>query len=55
MSGKGVRKSNGFSSICVYLVCDCAHDIGNDEICRWLGAATCIASNYLGIHCWENT
>ena len=51
----GVIERNGFSSICVYLVCDCAYDTGNDEICRWLGAATSSASNYLGIHCWENS
>lgn len=54
MSGKGVRKSNGFSSICVYLVCDCANRTGNYEDCWRLGTATSSASDYSGIHCRTN-
>ena len=36
------------------MVCDCAHDTGNDEVCRWLGAVAGRASNYPGVHCRTN-
>ena len=31
-----------------------AREVSEDENFWRLGAATCIASNYSGIHCWDN-
>ena len=50
----GVIRSNGFSSICVYLVCDCVNHINDDEIRWWLGVAAGCTSNHLGFHCRED-
>lgn len=54
MSGKGARKSNGFSSICVFVVCNCVNHSNDNEICWWLGTATSCVSNYPGVHCRED-
>ena len=50
----GVIERNGFSSICVYLVCDCANRTGNYEICWWLGTVASGVSDYPGVHCRED-
>ena len=50
----GVIGRNGFSSICVYLVCDCVNYSNDNEICWWLGTAASCTSNYLSVHCRTN-
>ena len=36
------------------MVCDCVNHSNNNDVCWRLGSVTCIASNYLGIHCRTN-
>ena len=50
----GVIERNGFSSICVSVVCHSADCSNNDEVCWWMGTAASCTSNYPGVHCRTN-